>query len=679
MGTITDAIAEVWRDYVTEGLPATGAAEPDKSEIRALGPIIEAAMSSVGLAGMVDVAYSTQSALNADLAHAAGTVGLVYADATDANNDIYTKTGSSGSGSWTLTPVLHGIIDALTADLVADWTAIAAQYATIATALGDPATPLGPNEFTGIVAAYDVSDTKIELAGGGLIDWPNNARTRSLKRFGAKTPPRMIQRDRVTFDGTSSALQNFVGSLSWTLVSETRLPASARCNTAGSPGGWPNTGLARDRWLNWIIGHDGRFVGTGANVEGNTNRPRLVIVTPDFRSIVREIDLSVAPFSVSGTVQGVVHIKGATEADDVIWFTDAAGGRIMCIDAAGTMVKGVIAGYTAGALNGLAYDPTETVFYFTSTADNIVRVIPTAYAASAPTPTRTFDAGQNLDHLFYSPTRNLLLGSYGTNGNNGSVQSLEPVRGRLLGTWAGLSRANAIEGIYEADGQLIVMHDGGYHGGVDAAGIPNPYCSALVYRLDDNPTQVSSTILMLAGVMRVPSLKAGTGVGVIWETGDPLTDADHGGVLLSFKDAAHTLQIDAKMPGIAVASRYQKTFPMPGTVAVGDFFMFTLILQPGSDLANLFVNGTAVTSGAVTTGDFSDSIGSTLYFPNWMVGAHKPWNSDTLDQFSNAEIKALEVFTTSTDRTKVEGYLAWRFGLTSKLPGGHAYKSVPPQ
>ncbi len=44
------------------------------------------------------VAYDTLTALNADLAHAAGTVGQVLADS--ANTGFYVKSGAAGSGSW---------------------------------------------------------------------------------------------------------------------------------------------------------------------------------------------------------------------------------------------------------------------------------------------------------------------------------------------------------------------------------------------------------------------------------------------------------------------------------------------------------------------------------------------------------------------------------------------------
>ena len=55
----------------------------------------------------VTVAKTTKALLDADLAHAADTTAIVYADATDANNDLYIKVGASGAGSWTNTGFLH--------------------------------------------------------------------------------------------------------------------------------------------------------------------------------------------------------------------------------------------------------------------------------------------------------------------------------------------------------------------------------------------------------------------------------------------------------------------------------------------------------------------------------------------------------------------------------------------
>lgn len=48
------------------------------------------------------VGYATKAAMNADLAHPAGTVAYVTNDATLSNNGTYLKSGASGAGAWTL-------------------------------------------------------------------------------------------------------------------------------------------------------------------------------------------------------------------------------------------------------------------------------------------------------------------------------------------------------------------------------------------------------------------------------------------------------------------------------------------------------------------------------------------------------------------------------------------------
>lgn len=141
MGTISDNASETFRDYETEGVPASGAHEPAKAEIRSLFAAIETAMGTLSL-GSVDVVKDTRANLNADLAHIADSIGLVYADATDANNDLYIKVGGSGSGSWTLTTILHDVIEGAAASFSSeaeDWADIAAGAAADARASADAA------------------------------------------------------------------------------------------------------------------------------------------------------------------------------------------------------------------------------------------------------------------------------------------------------------------------------------------------------------------------------------------------------------------------------------------------------------------------------------------------------------------------------------------------------------
>lgn len=113
MGRIIDQFANAFRDFAIEGIPTSGLRDVVKSEVRAIGPLIESSLGAVGMGTLVSAVYPTKAALDADLAHAADAVGLVYADGTDDNNDLYVKVGASGAGSWTRTEVLHSFVSAL--------------------------------------------------------------------------------------------------------------------------------------------------------------------------------------------------------------------------------------------------------------------------------------------------------------------------------------------------------------------------------------------------------------------------------------------------------------------------------------------------------------------------------------------------------------------------------------
>lgn len=131
MGTIRDQFMQVFRDFSTDGVASSGLWEPAKSDIRALGQIIEQQLGVVGLGTLLSAAYPTKAALDADLAHDADAVAIVYADATDLNNDLYLKVGAAGSGSWTLTSTLHNAINAVGAPFVAAATAQADRAAAL--------------------------------------------------------------------------------------------------------------------------------------------------------------------------------------------------------------------------------------------------------------------------------------------------------------------------------------------------------------------------------------------------------------------------------------------------------------------------------------------------------------------------------------------------------------------
>lgn len=110
MGVLNDKISEAFRDFTTDGLESSGVNPVEKRVVRELGPLLESAISNASLGSLIDVVYATRAELDGDLAHDAGSVALVYADPLETNNDLYTKGGASGGGSWTLTTAFHDAV-----------------------------------------------------------------------------------------------------------------------------------------------------------------------------------------------------------------------------------------------------------------------------------------------------------------------------------------------------------------------------------------------------------------------------------------------------------------------------------------------------------------------------------------------------------------------------------------
>lgn len=127
MGNITDLITSELRDFVTDGVASSGKYEPNKQELRKVGPLIEDAIAKAALGSLLDAAHATRAEVEGDLAHPAGAVAVATSDPVDANNDLYIKSGASGSGGWTLTTVMHDLVAALFAPYVAQMVAAAAK------------------------------------------------------------------------------------------------------------------------------------------------------------------------------------------------------------------------------------------------------------------------------------------------------------------------------------------------------------------------------------------------------------------------------------------------------------------------------------------------------------------------------------------------------------------------
>ncbi|WMW56476.1 hypothetical protein RE411_04640 [Agrobacterium pusense] len=97
--------SEVWRDFVMDGIPSSGANKPKKADIRSWSAWLESLVTSGVLSS--GPWFATKAAMT--LGYAANTIAIVYNDPTAANNGLYIKVGASNSGSWTqLTSLLPG-------------------------------------------------------------------------------------------------------------------------------------------------------------------------------------------------------------------------------------------------------------------------------------------------------------------------------------------------------------------------------------------------------------------------------------------------------------------------------------------------------------------------------------------------------------------------------------------
>ena len=105
LGKVGFAVADGSYDIQISSADGTYTAPPILKMQIVDGVLLSSTVASI-LAGLLAgsaIVYDTQAHLYADLAHGAGTIGLVYSDGTAANNGLYAKSGASGSGAWALT------------------------------------------------------------------------------------------------------------------------------------------------------------------------------------------------------------------------------------------------------------------------------------------------------------------------------------------------------------------------------------------------------------------------------------------------------------------------------------------------------------------------------------------------------------------------------------------------
>lgn len=101
MGAVLTAANTAYRDFDVDGVPSSGAHEPEKPAIRALWLLTDGKIVALE-AGQASgtVVFATKAAMDAVLTYDANIKAEVWDDSTPANNGVYQKLGASGAGSW---------------------------------------------------------------------------------------------------------------------------------------------------------------------------------------------------------------------------------------------------------------------------------------------------------------------------------------------------------------------------------------------------------------------------------------------------------------------------------------------------------------------------------------------------------------------------------------------------
>lgn len=109
MGGISDTFNSAFRDFNSLGIASSGLHEVVKSDVRAIGPMIELQIANA-TAGLIS--FSTKAAMDADTTQADGKLAYVFDDGDPANNSFYSW--DDGGSAWV---VASWFLEAIAANL----------------------------------------------------------------------------------------------------------------------------------------------------------------------------------------------------------------------------------------------------------------------------------------------------------------------------------------------------------------------------------------------------------------------------------------------------------------------------------------------------------------------------------------------------------------------------------
>jgi hypothetical protein len=105
-----------------------------------------------------------------------------------------------------------------------------------------------------------------------------------------------------------------------------------------------------------------------------------------------------------------------------------------------------------------------------------------------------------------------------------------------------------------------------------------------------------------------------------------------------------------------------------------------ILNQPGVANPTLFLNGSSVpigvSAGTISSTNFTSSDGGRLY-----LGVSFAFNSNAIAGYLNGyiyEVIVTNSVLTAIERQRLEGHLAWKWGIVDLLPSTHPFKRIAP-
>lgn len=485
---------------------------------------------------------------------------------------------------------------------------------------------------------YGVTDN-----AGAASAWSDRiaARRSAVQGTGGSQPT--IAATELQFDGSADNLAEAAPTFTSSTVQQ--LPDAS--GNAGAGTAFSSTGLAYD-WVTggWVIGNDGRSTDPDASFE-----PSIVFVSADGATKTSEVVLT-SIFTSMRSIQGV----WVDPSDGHIWLASLTENLVRKVN---RTTGASISSFALTGANGLIGQRDGTLWTHDGTTARHQQqdgTVISSFAASG-------------DQLFYDEAHGWL---WTLNGS--ALRIYDAVSGiALYANLSALTDMNYGEGVwYRTDTQtLTVIHNGSFHStsgtpaspnrsqlrtyavaGIDGALLAQPYVS--VFWVGNANAYVSGT-------------------NTLFQFGTPLggtsTDIRAFGIYLPSSTVTRLIINPAAASTTNQATANFTTVPTTRSV-------WSLLIDAVAETADLYRNGTLVSQQSI-----SNFTGGQVYGQRFVAGA--AIESGSAARHSSLRLSALLVRAGAAaigtaNRQKLEGYLAWRFGLQASLDASHPYLTNPP-